>query len=94
MATDGHFDFALQPTETRISVRRVACGTRWGVEMSRNPTAGRKTQVSGELVARSYTEVAAELERRHGWKLSKVRVQQLCWRAEQKIKRALAGVMA
>lgn len=41
------------------------------------------------LAVRSYAEVARELERRHGWKLSRVRIQQLCARAEQKLRERL-----
>lgn len=53
------------------------------------PAVGRYEN-NGTMPERSYREVAAELLRRHGWKLSTVRVQQLCLLAEAKLRRRLA----
>jgi hypothetical protein len=43
---------------------------------------------------RTYEEIREELFRRHGWKMSTVRVQQLCTRAEAKLRRRLIALLA
>lgn len=47
-----------------------------------------------DRVIRSYSQVAEQLRLRHGWKLSKDRVCQICVAAENKIREALTELMA
>ena len=44
-----------------------------------------------QLTVRTYPEIAKEIERRHGWRMTAVRVQQICAAAERKIRDALKG---
>lgn len=46
-----------------------------------------------DRVIRSYSQVAEQLRLRHGWKLSKDRVCQICVAAENKIRLAMIELM-
>jgi hypothetical protein len=45
-----------------------------------------------DLAYRTYEQVRAELLRRHGWRMSVARVQQICATAEAKLRKRLADV--
>jgi hypothetical protein len=45
-----------------------------------------------DLAYRTYEQVQAEHPRRHGWRMSVARVQQICTTAEAKLRKRLAEV--
>ncbi|MBY0527346.1 MAG: hypothetical protein K2R98_28375 [Gemmataceae bacterium] len=48
---------------------------------------------TNNFAALTFGEISALLRKRHGWRIGKVRVQQICARAEEKLRARLKGVL-
>jgi hypothetical protein len=59
---------------------------------SRNDPPLTLKHLRADLAYRTYEQVRAELLRRHGWRMSVARVQQICATAEAKLRKRLAEV--